>query len=96
MLERLGAEDFENLPDNSLRQLRPTGPVTLEVIKVVRLPAALRRVAPFALILRESGAKSWEPQGTFVYDHPTHGELALFTVPIGPDAHGMRYEINFN
>ena len=96
MIDRLGAEDFENLPGNALTQRRAAGPVALEVIEVVRRPATLRPVAPFALVLRENGARLWEPQGTFVYDHPAHGELELFTVPIGPDAQGMRYEINFN
>ncbi|QBB71914.1 hypothetical protein ELE36_16970 [Pseudolysobacter antarcticus] len=96
MIDRIGAEDFENLPDNSLAQRRDSGSVMLEVIEVVRLSAALRSVASFALILRENGARLWESQGIYVYDHPQHGELELFTVPIGSDAHGMRYEINFN
>jgi hypothetical protein len=96
MIDRLGAEDFENLPQNSLAQHRDSGPVMLEVIEVKRMPAAIRPVAPFALIIRENGAQLWKPQGIYVYEHPQHGELELFTVPIGPDAHGMRYEINFN
>lgn len=96
MIDRLGAEDFENLPGNSLHQRREAGPVPLEVIEIVRPSPTSGSVARFAILLRENGVRAFEPQGTFVYDHPRLGELALFTVPIGPDAHGMRYEINFN
>jgi len=34
-------------------------------------------------------------QGTRALTHPALGELALFLVPIGADAHGIRYEAAF-
>ncbi len=35
-------------------------------------------------------------QGTFDLEHDQIGSFALFLVPIGPDAEGMRYEAVFN
>ena len=34
-------------------------------------------------------------QGTWVLDHDTMGEIALFLVPLGSDAEGPRYEAAF-
>jgi hypothetical protein len=34
-------------------------------------------------------------QGLWELDHDTMGELALFLVPLGPDAEGPRYEAAF-
>jgi uncharacterized protein DUF6916 len=36
------------------------------------------------------------PQGIYRLYHPARGALDLFMVPLGPDPHGMRYEIVFN
>lgn len=35
-------------------------------------------------------------QGTYTFEHPSMGELQLFTVPIGKDDRGLRYEVVFN
>ena len=36
------------------------------------------------------------PQGIFVLEHPSMGELLLFIVPVGRDDRGFRYEVVFN
>jgi hypothetical protein len=97
MLEKLAAADFENLPDGKVNaQFGVTG-IVLEIAGVRQLgPSRLRASPPFAVLLRERGARRSLPQGTYVYEHPVHGPLELFTVPVGPDASGMCYEVTFN
>jgi hypothetical protein len=72
-----------------------------------RLEVQLIRVQAFNLQVPEAQGRSpfslWfrgphRPQlaqGTFCVDHPVMGELAMFLVPIGVDADGMRYEAIF-
>ena len=48
----------------------------------------------FSLIFRGPSAPQLS-QGTWVLDHDEIGELALFLVPLGPDAEGPRYEAAF-
>lgn len=36
------------------------------------------------------------PQGTYTLHHPALGQLALFMVPLGPQAGQMRYQVIFN
>lgn len=36
------------------------------------------------------------PQGTYTLTHPALGTLALFMVPLGPQAGQMRYQVIFN
>jgi hypothetical protein len=97
MLETLRAADFETLPERRLHVVFGDVETALEIIDIQKLPQnALRSVPPFALLLRDNGTRVARPQDTYLYQHPVHGQLALFTVPIGPDAHGMRYEIIFN
>ncbi len=97
MLEQLSAADFETLPDRRLAVAFGNADTLLEIKEIRHLRASESRPAPpFALLLRDSGAKISVPQGTYVYRHPIHGPLELFTVPIGPDGNGMCYEIIFN
>ena len=58
--------------------------------------AADRGLVILAVVLRENGARRMLPQGMFRFEHPVHGTLDLFTVPIGPDGVGACYEIIFN
>ena len=48
----------------------------------------------FSLIFHGPSAPQLS-QGTWVLDHDEIGELALFLVPLGPDAEGPRYEAAF-
>ncbi|MBS0582321.1 MAG: hypothetical protein JSS42_04385 [Proteobacteria bacterium] len=97
MLERLSADDFANLPDAKLSVALGDESIALEIAEVRRFAASkTRATTPFALTLRERGATRILPQGVYEYRHPTLGPLPLFTVPIGPDADGMRYEIILN
>ena len=97
MIDRLSAADFETLPEQRLAMVHGDKRIDFEVAGVRALPARSQRAAPpFALLLRDKGARASLPQGTFRYEHPVHGPLDLFTVPIGPDGQGMCYEIIFN
>lgn len=97
MIDRLCAADFEALPGQRLAMVHGGKRIVLEVAGVRALPARAKRAAPpFALLLRDNGARASLPQGTFRYEHPVHGPLDLFTVPVGPDGQGMCYEIIFN
>ena len=97
MIDQLAAADFETLPEHRLAMVHGDKRIDFEVAGVRALPARSQRPAPpFALLLRDKGARTALPQGTFRYEHPVHGALDLFTVPIGPDGQGMCYEIIFN
>lgn len=97
MLDQLTAADFETLPDHRIEAQFGDTTVSLEIIEVRLLgPNPARRLPAFALTLRDNGADYYAPQGIYVYRHPQHGPLELFTVPAGPDGTGMRYEISFN
>ncbi|MBS0590498.1 MAG: hypothetical protein JSR65_07650 [Proteobacteria bacterium] len=97
MLEQLSADDFATLPDAILPVVLGEERIALDIVEVRRFAASkIRATPPFALTLRERGATRVLPQGIYDYQHPTLGALALFTVPIGPDADGMRYEIILN
>ncbi|MBS0516959.1 MAG: hypothetical protein JSS16_15985 [Proteobacteria bacterium] len=97
MLERLSSADFADLPDGKLITLVDGESIALDVAEIREFtPSRTRAATPFALILRERDAHRTLPQGIYEYRHPVHGPLHLFTVPIGPDADGMRYEIILN
>lgn len=49
----------------------------------------------FSLLFRGRKEGPLLQQGTFQLRHQKLGELALFLVPLGPDADGMRYEAVF-
>ncbi len=59
-----------------------------------RAPGDVARRTPFAVVLRGPHAPVL-PQRTYQLSHPALGTFALFLVPIGPDAEGMRYEAVF-
>jgi hypothetical protein len=97
MIDQLSAADFETLPEHRLSMVHGDKRIDFEVAGVRALPARSQRPAPpFALLLRDKGARTALAQGTFRYEHPVHGALDLFTVPVGPDGQGMCYEIIFN
>ena len=97
MLEKLVSADFENLPDGKLKVSFGDSDILLEIAEVRQLKTShSRRAAPFSVTLRDPGAARAVPQGIYVYQHPVHGPLSLFTVPIGPDGSGMCYEIILN
>ena len=96
MLEQLTAADFRSLPDNRINASFGNAETWLEVVEVREMSASARPVTPFALTLRDTGAMRAVPQGVYAFQHPLHGTIELFIVPIGPDRAGMCYEIIFN
>lgn len=52
---------------------------------------------PFALLFHHPPLpkNAYLPQGTYTLHHINAGAIALFLVPLGPDAEGMRYEAIF-
>jgi hypothetical protein len=96
MLDRLRKEDFEVLLGKSFMLQVDEQPIAFELTQVrpIANPSP-RAEPPFSLILR--APKTCQArQGMFRMTHPTHGELELFVVPVGPDAEGMCYEVIFN
>lgn len=95
-LDQLRPEDFETLLGQRLAVGLVDALVDCELTQVRRLPAhSLRTTPPFALLLR--GPRD-QPLGQGIYplQHPAHGQLDLFIVPVGPDGAGLGYEITFN
>jgi len=96
MSSTLTAADFENLPDHRMTLAHGEQRLTLDVVEVRRLHAHAHANEPFAITLRDTGARQSLRQGNYRYEHPVRGALDLFTVPLGPDGKGMVYEITFN
>ena len=97
MLDRLRKEDFEPLIGQKLTVATSgAAPTELEVAEASTLKSpSPRETPPFRVILRSRDG--WRaPQGMFRIEHPVHGTLELFAVPIGPDGQGLCYEILFN
>lgn len=73
-------------------------PVELELDEVKGYSAGAREpggMERFSLYFHGPG-DAMLPQGSFVMEHPSMGELLLFMVPIGRDERGFRYEVVFN
>ena len=90
--------DFEALAEPlglSVRIGDNTLELPLAVESVRPLPPHRFRAAPFSLILRGPQAPLLA-QGIYALDHPRHGRVELFLVPISRDASGARYEVTFN
>ncbi|QBB71907.1 hypothetical protein ELE36_16930 [Pseudolysobacter antarcticus] len=96
MLNTLSAADFESLVGQNLSFEFAAGAYELELVEVrpIRNPSP-REAPPFALILR-GPRNSPLQQGVYRVQHPERGPLDLFMVALGPDAHGLVYEIIFN
>lgn len=96
MTDKLSAADFESLPNREITASFGATDVALEVTEVRALTPTPFRAAPFSVTLRHNGASQYAPQGTYIFHHPTRGELLLFTNPRGPDGKGMCYQVIFN
>jgi hypothetical protein len=95
MLENLNSQVFaEQL--HSTFQLRPPGatPLSLKLIEVSEKnhsPA----IEEFSLIF-QGPLTPYFPQGTYTFEHEKLGKADLFTVPLGPEGAGMRYQVIFS
>ena len=96
-IARLTATDFDAYVGKSF-QGSPTGHTQAEVglvlVSVTRRGAVPGFREPFTLELL-GPASPVLAQGTYRLDHPEHGPLELFMVPVGAGAEGVRYEIAF-
>lgn len=50
---------------------------------------------PFSLLFRAPAEPGILPQGTYSVEHGELGSIAIFLVPLQPDADGARYEAVF-
>lgn len=96
VLDQLSLADFEPLLRSELRFRAADGEFALRLDEVVPLgQPSPRPSAPFRLTFR-SPQQRYLPQGIFELQHPVHGPLALFMVPLQPDAQGPVFEVIFN
>jgi hypothetical protein len=100
-LEWLTYDDFAPHVGDRFDVAVPDGePVVLELVDATQSSAAGGRGPSgeerrqFSLVFRGPAGPGLA-QGTRELRHHRLGELALFLVPIGPDAEGMRYEAAF-
>ncbi|MCA1618803.1 MAG: hypothetical protein LC795_05725 [Acidobacteria bacterium] len=93
------AEEFrQHLGSKFGVRLDTPRPVELELIEVKDYnpqPKESEGMERFSLYLQGPGDIMLN-QGTFMLEHPSLGELALFMVPIARDPQGFRYEVVFN
>lgn len=96
MLEQFRLEDFLPFLGQSIDVAAYGRRARLELATAELLRSPSPRATPsFHLILRS--AQNWQiPQGMFTLTLPGREPIALFAVPIGPDGHGLCYEIVFN
>jgi len=66
----------------------------LKLAEVERLGAALREGGAFSLLFL-SAPGPFLAQGTYPVQHPAHGTLELFIVPLGPKDGGNSYQVIF-
>ncbi len=99
MLDKLTRGDFAKHLNQTFHLPAKPGDLELELIEAEALPGA--EPAPegqrqgFSLIFR-GPMDAVLDQGTYPLEHPEMGNLELFLVPIGPDAHGLCYQSIFN
>jgi len=98
MLEKLTITDFTpHLNQHFSIHFTPEVTLSAELIDARawgEVPENQRQ--PFNLIFRIAQKNGYYPQAIYSLIHPALGELAIFFVPLGPDAEGMRYEAVFN
>jgi len=99
-LEWLTYDDFADRIGERFDVATDDRELGLELVEVTRTdeaggtgPAGEQR-EQFSLVFR-GPAGTVLAQGTVELTHDAMGELALFLVPLGPDAAGMRYEAAF-
>jgi hypothetical protein len=68
--------------------------ISLRLVEVCKLGPAMRAGGAFSLEF-VSPAGRLLPQAIYSLEHHALGTLALFLVPLGPAANGMRYEAVF-
>ncbi|MCK7594966.1 DUF6916 family protein [Pseudomarimonas salicorniae] len=96
-INEITAEAFADLGGQALALLREDGPPLPLRLCAVRTHVVLgpRAAPPFSAILSApDGARLG--QGMYTLRHPGLGDLALFLVPVGPQADGPGYEVVFN
>jgi hypothetical protein len=97
-LHTLSIKDFEPFMHQKIGiRFTPTIRLEAELIEIKSFQnySPLERL-PFAMVLRTEQKKEYYPQSIFIIEHPQKGDLPLFLVPIGFDAHGMKYEVIFS
>ncbi len=100
MLTKLTSADFSPYLNQQFR-IHLESPLKVDLIEVSDLgpelsaEQAAKRRRPFSLIFRDPN-KTYLPQKIYRIEHAELGTLDLFLVPIGPDEHGMCYEVVFN
>jgi len=95
MLENLSSRVFsEHL--HTTFQLRSPGavPLPLELVEVAEKDHS-PNVEQFSLVFRGPLTPHF-PQGTYTFEHEKLGTADLFTVPLGPEGPGMRYQVIFS
>ncbi len=96
MKQDLALSDFSNLLGHAFEVATTAGETNLVLIE-----AAPRRGGPpggrepFALLFRGPAERRLN-QGTYDFQHPKEGTLAIFIVPVGIDAEGRLYEAIFS
>lgn len=94
----LTSQDFAACKDENFSvHLAPDMVITTKLIQVTEFKSfsPLERL-PFSLVFKTVGTLNGFPQGMYVMENHTIGNLDVFLVPIGPDPDGMKYEAVFS
>ena len=100
-LDMVTRDDFARCLGSRFRLHVDSGkPVEVELIAATALASrppieGLAKRGPFSIVFR-APRDFLVPQKIYQLQHDKLGTLDIFLVPIGPDAHGMRYEAVFN
>jgi hypothetical protein len=93
-LAELTPEDFESHQNAEFKLGAADTEITLKLVKVSRLGAAVRKGGAFSLVF-VSAPGPYLAQSIYQVSHPSIGTHPLFLVPIGPREDGNGYEAVF-
>jgi hypothetical protein len=97
-LDQLRAEDFQPyLGHDFIIRFTPDSWVTAQLEQVLELTgySTLER-KPFSLLLQTDLKKNYYLQAIYILEHPAHGSLSIFLVPVGIKEKGVQYEAVFS
>jgi hypothetical protein len=90
----LRIDDFSPHRDTTFDMQTAGGMVPLKLAKVEPTGDSGRAGGAFSLLF-VAPAGPWLPQGVYPVQHPAHGTMEIFLVPVGPASGGNGYHAAF-
>lgn len=97
MFRHLAPRDLQPLVGSQFRmaEFPDIPPLTLVAVRVSSQPRPGRRDEPCFSALFRAPVGVFAPQQTYLLEHRTLGRVAIFLVPVAPDAQGPLFQAVF-